>query len=457
MSRREVLRNCADRIRLVRLAAGLDKASFAAILHVSHTHVGLIERDLRQPSRILAQEIADYFFINFAWLEHGRGWMYSIDDGYFTEELIKRQVRSGRVLRLVIVTDRVAGPRSHKAFLIEIPEGVISARVGEISTTIPMTPTTYSYLNILKYLQSEAVPVGHVHVSAEQGDVLNDLNLSSLIAAVMVENHILEKELEAIPVDSADRAFLEHLAHPPVKSELRRVGGGAIGRTLDSYHALLMVQPELKPAVQRLMFGSGGATRQLLRRVAEETEETNQLVLTLLEEMDDEAKWVLIRLLREVDPEIRAQFFRVLDALLQGKEVKEAEGNVGVEQQAPQGLNVPREPEITVDSTSSTIVLAKQLIAAGAHPTLAAAYTNADAERLMAELAHQGHTGPWPNIPADVDDKEGFPLVIETFSGREQSLEDRVHRMCSIIQSSDDLNRLLAYVTRSRKVQTKPD
>lgn len=427
MSRREVLHNCANRFRLVRLAAGFNKASFAEILGVSHTHVGLIEKDHRQPSRILVQEIADYFFVNLDWLEHGRGWMYKIDNGYFTEELIKCQLRSGQVRRLVIVTYRVEGQRSHKAFLIQIPEGVIPSRVGEISATIPRTPATHHYLNILKCLQGEAIPVGRLHVPAEQADVLNDLDLSPLIAAATVESHIIEKELEAIPEDPEDRAFLEQLAQPLVKRDHRKGEAEASGKTLDPYHMLLMAQPELKPAVQRLLFGPDGATRKLLRRVAEEAEETNQLGLMLLEEMNDEAKRALIRLLRE-DAETRVQFFRVLDALLQGR---------------------------------SAIELAKELVAAGAHPDLAAAYTHADANGLMAELARQGHKGPWPSIPTRVDEKEAFAISIEIFTGREKSLKDQVRRMCDFSQSGDDLNRLLVYVTTSRalardRVKTQP-
>lgn len=428
MSRREVLHNCANRFRLVRLAAGLDKVSFAALLHVSHTHVGLIEKDHRQPSRILVQDLAENFFINFAWLESGLGWMYSIDEGYFTEELIKRQLRSAQVHRLVIVTYGVAGPRSHKAFLIEISEGVIPARVGQISETIPTTPTTYYYLNILKYLQSQAIPMWQLHVPAEQARSLSDLDLSAFIEAATTENHIIERELEAIPVDLANRAFFEQLEQQRVKQGPWRGEGKADGKTLDPYHMLLMAQPELKPAVQRLLFGPDGATRKLLRRVAEEAEETNQLGLMLLEEMNDEAKRALIQLLRE-DAETRVQFFRVLDALLRGR---------------------------------SAIELAKELVAAGAHPDLAAAYTHADANGLMAELARQGHKGPWPSIPTRVDEKEAFALSIKIFTGREKSLKDQVRRMCDFSQSGDDLNRLLVYVTTSRvlardREKTKPD
>lgn len=277
--------NCGARVRLIRVAHGMNKKAFADALGVSPSHVTSMEKPQGgNPSRILAQNIANRFDVTFDWLLSGFGWMYYPPSSPEAIAWLVRQLYGQRVQRVIIVTYVPAGTTiQHKGFLLEVPGGVLSMAGSwtEAKDKGLVSVGSHTYFVILNAIKQRGVPAGHVVLTQEQNATLETLDLSALVLGATFTEQVLDDELSRLPYE-----------------ELMR----------------------LPPGERAEFLGVGSAVRDDLEAELTETER----IYGLLCDAAPETHALVVRILEETDAETTALIGRLLDARRQIREVTSA-------------------------------------------------------------------------------------------------------------------------------------
>lgn len=280
-----VVHNCGARVRLIRMAHGMNKKAFADALGVSPSHVTSMEKPQGgNPSRILAQNIANKFDVTFDWLLSGFGWMYYPPSSAEAIAWLVRQLYGQRVQRVIIVTYVPTGTTiQHKGFLLEVPEGVLSMAGNwtEAKDKGFLSVGSHTYFVILNAIKQRGVPAGHVVLTQEQHASLETLDLSSLVLGATSTEQVLDRELSRLPYE-----------------ELMR----------------------LPPGERAEFLGVDSAVRDNLKEELTEAER----IYSLLCDAAPETHALVVRILEETDAETTALIGRLLDARHQIKEVTAA-------------------------------------------------------------------------------------------------------------------------------------
>lgn len=182
-----------QRLKLIRNIAKLTIRETAKRLNISSQYVVFCEGGKRKPSERLVQEIAKTFVVNPQWIDAGRGWTYISGDAYsrLTNLLDSSLVRTVAILSAARNVE--CQRQEERGLLIELRDGVVSARIGVIQSTDGQDATTQDYREILRALGALGNgKIARVFLSEWEASHLEQLDLSSHLTRATFTSYIAD-------------------------------------------------------------------------------------------------------------------------------------------------------------------------------------------------------------------------------------------------------------------------
>lgn len=258
------------RIRLARLARGLEQKELAKRLSIAAQHVSQWERGGMTPRRDNFEKIAAVTGVSDLWLFTGEGWMAYFDWPSDLQGWLQGQFLLHDVQRVVIVSSpewiilRVG-------FLLEIAEGILSAgalRKPRSGWTLGAGRDAEAYYSIVSDLKRRGVPTGQVMLEPEQASRLGDL--SKVVPDATYPEGLLDREIADIPPElrpSFDRAAQSIVSS--VSGDRSPRGESVDESGLD--RLVLQADDEMKGILTMLLRTADADTRTLIGRLLRET------------------------------------------------------------------------------------------------------------------------------------------------------------------------------------------